>query len=98
MYVQELIGRDTVNTMPLATMDAYRDHGRPAETITDGVDEALRHLKRLEDVGISLPHITAQLEKDGVQAFSDSFEALRIAVEAKRAAEPGWLDEGGAPR
>jgi transaldolase len=98
MYVQELIGRDTVNTMPLATMDAYRDHGRPAETITDGVDEAVRHLKRLEDVGISLPDITAQLEKDGVQAFSDSFEALRIAVESKRAAEPGWLDEGGAPR
>jgi hypothetical protein len=49
----------------------------------------LAHLERLADLGISLPDITAQLEKDGVQAFSESFASLRAAVEAKRAAEPG---------
>ena len=51
LYVQELIGPDTVNTMPLNTMDAFRDHGSPAETVTVGVDEAAAHLDALETVG-----------------------------------------------
>jgi transaldolase len=83
LYVQELIGPDTVNTMPLHTMDAFRDHGRPAETITDGVREAEAHLAALGAVGISMGEITAQLEREGVRAFVDSFEALQSALDEK---------------
>ena len=86
LYVQELIGPDTVNTMPLDTMDAFRDHGLPAETITAGVREVEAHLAALEAVGISLAEITAQLEHDGVRAFVDSYEALQLALDEKRSA------------
>lgn len=84
VYVQELIGPDTVNTMPLGTMDAFRDHGRPAETVTKGVDEAAAHLEALEAVGISMDEVTGRLEREGVQAFVDSFEALQFALEEKK--------------
>jgi transaldolase len=84
LYVQELIGPDTVNTMPLNTIAAYRDHGAPAETVTIGVDEAADHLDALEKVGIDLAEVTEQLEREGVRAFADSFEALRAALEDKR--------------
>jgi len=84
LYVQELIGSDTVNTMPLATMDAFRDHGEPAETVTVGVEEAAYHLAELDRLGIDLGEIGAQLEHDGVRAFADSFESLQLALEAKR--------------
>jgi transaldolase len=89
LYVQELIGPETVNTMPLATMEAYRDHGEPAETVTTGVDVALEHLQGLERSGISMAEVTAQLEADGVKAFSESYEALWAAIEAKRALKMG---------
>ena len=84
LYVEELIGPDTVNTMPLNTIDAFRDHGRPAETVTVGVDEAAAHLDALEKAGISMAEVTEQLERDGVRAFADSFEALRSALDDKR--------------
>ena len=86
LYVQELIGRDTVNTMPLSTIEAFRDHGRPAETITSGVEEARASLTALDAEEISMADVTAQLEAEGVLAFADSFEALYIAVDEKRAA------------
>jgi transaldolase len=84
LYVQELIGPDTVNTMPLNTMDVFRDHGRPAETVTVGVEEATVDLAALEAVGISMGEVTAQLEREGVRAFVDSFEALQSALDEKR--------------
>jgi transaldolase len=84
VYVQELIGSDTVNTMPLNTMDAYRDHGRPAETVTVGVEEAAAHLEALEQAGINMAEVTEQLEREGVRAFADSFEALQSALDEKR--------------
>jgi transaldolase len=83
-----------VNTMPLATMDAYRDHGEPAETVTKEVDEALEHLDALEAAGISLAEVTAQLEIDGVKAFFDSYEALLTALEAKRPSGLGSVSNG----
>jgi len=94
LYVQELIGPDTVNTMPRATMDAYRDHGEPAETVTGEVDAALSQLHALEAAGISLTEVTAQLEVDGVKAFFDSYEALLAALEAKRASRLGSSANG----
>ncbi len=84
LYVQELIGPDTVNTMPLNTMDVFRDHGRPAETVTVGAEEAAADLAALEAVGISMGEVTAQLEREGVRAFVDSFEALQSALDEKR--------------
>jgi transaldolase len=84
MYVQELIGPDTVNTMPLSTMDRFRDHGAPAETVTKGVEEAAAHLEALRAAGIDMNEITAKLESDGVQAFADSFTALTAALDDKR--------------
>ncbi len=84
LYVQELIGADTVNTMPLSTMDAFRDHGSPAETVTVGVDEAAAHLAALERVGIDMGEVTSELEREGVRAFAESFEALQAALERKR--------------
>ena len=94
LYVQELLGPDTVNTMPLATMDAYRDHGDPAETVTKGADGALRQLDSLEEAGVSLTEITAQLEVDGVKAFFESYEALSAALEEKRVSRLGSFVNG----
>ncbi len=86
LYVQELIGPDTVNTMPLNTIAAYRDHGAPAETVDKGQAEARTHLERLNSLGISMAEVTAQLEEEGVKAFVDSHEALLAALGEKRRA------------
>ncbi|MFH0916737.1 MAG: transaldolase [bacterium] len=86
LYVQELIGPDTINTMPLNTMDAFRDHGRPAETVTVAPQEATGDLTALEAAGISMDEVTAQLEREGVGAFAESFEALQMALDEKRRA------------
>jgi transaldolase len=84
LYVQELIGPDTVNTMPLNTLDAFRDHGLPAETVTLDVQEAAARLRALEEAGIAMEEVAARLERDGVRAFAESFEALHAALEVKR--------------
>jgi transaldolase len=91
LYVRELIGPDTVTTIPLATLDAFRDHGKPAQTITVGADEAAGDLAALERAGISMREVTAQLEEEGIQAFADSFEALYLAVEDKRLSLAGVI-------
>ena len=86
LYVQELIGPHTVNTMPLSTMEAFRDHGRPVETITEGLDAARAALDAVAAEGISMTDVTSRLEVEGVLAFADSFESLYAAVDKKRAA------------
>lgn len=85
-YVEPLIGRDTINTMPIETIDAYRDHGRPALTITNGADAARQVLERLAAVGISLDRATRQLEEEGTTKFSVSFDHLIRSIEEKKAA------------
>lgn len=86
LYVEELIGRDTVNTMPPTTMDAFRDHGRVvADSIEADVEGAERTLASLDRLGINLDEITAQLVTDGVKQFSDAADTLLAAVERKRA-------------
>jgi transaldolase/glucose-6-phosphate isomerase len=84
LYIEELIGPDTVNTMPPATIDAFRDHGVVRRTIDEGLDEAQRVFAGLESAGISLDGITAKLQKDGVEAFSKSFDDIRD-ITAKKA-------------
>jgi transaldolase len=86
MYIEELIGPDTVNTMPPATIAAFREHGRVGLTLEQGVDEAEALFRRLEQAGIDLEQITLQLQHDGVRLFAESFDKLLGASEAKRRA------------
>jgi transaldolase/glucose-6-phosphate isomerase len=83
--VQELIGPDTVNTMPPATIDAFRDHGVVRRTIDERLDDARRVLADLAAAGISLDEITDTLQKDGVEAFSKSFDQIHEMTAAKAA-------------
>ncbi|HYM15372.1 MAG TPA: transaldolase [Dehalococcoidia bacterium] len=86
LYVQELIGPDTVNTMPPKTIDAFRDHGTARRTVDEGLDAARDRLAQLAAAGISLVEITDNLQRDGVAAFVKSFEEIQatIAVKAER--------------
>lgn len=84
LYVEELIGPDTVNTMPLATLEAFRDHGRVTRTVDRGLERARAVLEELREVGIDLDAVTEQLEVEGVEAFAKSFEQLLQGVERKR--------------
>jgi transaldolase/glucose-6-phosphate isomerase len=84
VYVEELIGPETVNTMPPATLDAFREHGRPRASLTDDVDAARDTMAALAEVGISITEVTDRLLVDGVQMFSDAFGKLLNAVEQQR--------------
>jgi transaldolase len=84
VYVEELIGPRTVNTMPLETLEAFQDHGRVADTLEQGVDEARELLAELERAGVDYDDVTETLEREGVQKFSDSFAELLDGVAAKR--------------
>jgi transaldolase / glucose-6-phosphate isomerase len=95
LYVEELIGRDTVNTMPPSTMDAFREHGRVApDAIEQDVDGARATLAELGQCGISLREVTQELVADGVQQFADAFDKLFAAIAQRRRA----LSDGDAPR
>jgi transaldolase/glucose-6-phosphate isomerase len=82
--VQELIGRDTVNTMPPATMDAFRDHGKPRLSVTEGVEQAREIRTRLAALGIDLDEVGETLQKEGVESFSKSYEELLAAIKKRR--------------
>jgi len=84
MYVEELIGPHTVNTMPEVTLEAFRDHGEVRDTLTVDVDGARAHLAALEREGISMADVTVQLEVEGVKAFADSLDSLVETLRAKR--------------
>jgi transaldolase / glucose-6-phosphate isomerase len=84
LYVEELIGPDTVNTMPPETMEAFRDHGTVRPRLEESVAEAERDLATLERSGISLDAVTAALTEEGVRLFSDSFDELLGALARKR--------------
>ncbi len=84
MYVEELIGPNTVNTMPPETFAAYRDHGKPAARIQSGLVEARVDLAALEDFGISLDLITSELLVAGLKQFRDAADTLFAAIETKR--------------
>jgi transaldolase len=84
MYVEELIGAETVNTMPEETIRAFQDHGKVAPTLESGLDEAKRVFEQLAQVGVDYDDVTTTLEMEGIQKFTDSFEELLKAIEAKR--------------
>ena len=84
LYVDELIGSDTVNTMPPATMDAYRDHGKPRASLEEDVAAAKTVMDALPTAGISIDAVTAKLVDDGVRLFADAADQLYAAVQKKR--------------
>lgn len=86
VYVEELIGPDTVNTIPPATFDAFRDHGRVRASLTEGLEEAYDTMEALEQVGISMAEVTDRLLKEGVQLFAEPFDKLLAAVDRTRQA------------
>ena len=84
LYVEELIGPDTVNTLPPKTLDAFRDHGRVAPRLSEDLEEAHRRLDALEGLGISLEGITDTLEADGIRSFAEAFGRLLDALAEER--------------
>jgi transaldolase/glucose-6-phosphate isomerase len=97
LYVENLIGPDTVNTLPPATIDAFRDHGRvPGATVKEKLDEARSALAELSRLGIDLEEVGKKLQDDGVAAFVKSFDDLMAALEKKRAAMASSTSSGQA--
>ena len=91
LYVEELIGPDTVNTMPLATLDAFRDHGRVrGDTIMEAVAEAQEALSGLERLGVDLDGITEKLQIDGISAFAADYERV-LGTLAKKVGSPAII-------
>jgi transaldolase len=83
LYVEELIGPQTVNTMPEETIDAFQDHGTVALTLEEGIDEAHELFARIAEAGVDYDDVTATLEREGVEKFSDSFAELLEGIRAK---------------
>ena len=83
LYVEELIGPHTVNTMPLATIDTFRDHGKVADTLTGREKEAREVLDDLGLLDIGIEEVCEKLVRDGVQSFTDSYKKLLEAIERK---------------
>jgi transaldolase len=81
LYAEELIGPDTVDTMPPSTVDAFRDHGQPRNSLTENVAGAQKTMDDLAKAGISMKEVTDKLTDDGVKLFADAFEKLLAAVE-----------------
>ena len=84
LYLEELIGPDTVNTVPPKTLHAFRDHGHARVTLTENVAQAEADIARLPDFGIDLDAITEKLQDDGVDAFAESYDKLLAALKTKR--------------
>ncbi len=83
-YADSLIGAETVNTMPTATVKAYRDHGNPAPRLEEGLEEACNVFPKLESVGVDMREVMDRLLEDGVKAFADSYDALLEEIRKKR--------------
>jgi len=84
IYVEELVGRDTVNTMPRETVEAFLDHGEVRESLTEDVDGARGTLEAFADAGIDYDDVVETLEREGVEKFAKSFQQLFDDVNAKK--------------
>ena len=83
-YVEALIGPDTINTLPIETIDAFRDHGKAQDHLENNLVKATQELQQLEDNGINIDDITQQLEEEGVQKFNKAYEQLLKAIDEKK--------------
>jgi len=88
LYVEELVGPDTVNTLPPATLAAFRDHGKVGETLTKDLHEADEVMAAIADAGVSVEEVTAQLLDDGVRSFAEAYEKLLAVVDQARQEAP----------
>src|SRR5579864_329363 len=94
LYVEELVGPDTINTMPPATMNAFRDHGQVrGDTVMENVNEAEAQLAALKKLGIDLHQVTEKIQEDGVVAFVESLDKLLESLEQKRCAILGQVTD-----
>ena len=82
-YIESLIGADTINTVPLETINAYRDHGDPKSRLEQEVKEAADIMEQLPELGISIDKVTQQLEDEGIKKFNESFDKLMEALTKK---------------
>lgn len=91
LYVEELVGEDTVNTVPPATLDAFRDHGKVRKSLEEDVEGASETMAALERAGVSMQEVTDQLLEDGVRLFSEAFDKLLATIEeeCRKAADTG---------
>jgi len=89
LYVEELVGKDTVNTIPPATLDAFRDHGKVRQSLTEDVPGAEVTMRTLEEAGISMKAVTDTLVEEGVQKFAESFDELFKAIGERLRAHGG---------
>jgi transaldolase len=83
MYIEELVGPDTVNTIPGSTLEAYADHGSPADRIEQGLEEAKALMSQLEEVGIDMQKVTDELIDEGVKSFENAFDKLLDSIGTK---------------
>lgn len=85
LYVDGLIGKNTVNTVPPSTLEAFRDHGKVSESLAQGIEEAVDEIENLKTVGLDLDGITTKLLDEGVTAFENAYDSLLGSIETKRA-------------
>jgi transaldolase/glucose-6-phosphate isomerase len=97
LYIESLIGPDTVNTIPPATYNAFKDHGRVRMSLEEGIDEARQVLAKFAAKGFSLEQITGKLTADGVKSFDESFASLMSTIEARRDSVTRGLAERVSP-
>ena len=88
VYVEDLIGPETVNTMPPATLAAFRDHGRPRPSLVEDIEAAHDHMDTLQKLGFSMDQVTANLLTEGLELFSEAFHKLLTAVEKSTQGHP----------
>ncbi|MGA9213508.1 transaldolase [Kaistella sp.] len=84
LYVENLIGKDTINTLPMETIDAFRDHGKVAETLTEDIDDSNKAMEDLEKSGIDIDKITEKLENEGIEKFNQAYDKLMISIENQK--------------
>lgn len=84
LYVENLIGKDTINTLPIATIDAFRDHGKAAKTLTQNIEEANTTMEELKNKGIDINIITEKLEAEGIEKFNQAYEKLIKSIDNQK--------------
>lgn len=84
LYVGNLIGKETINTLPMETIDAFRDHGKVTDSLTEGIEEAKTDLDELMKIGIDIDKITQQLEDEGIEKFNSAYDKLLKSIEDQK--------------
>ena len=84
LYVENLIGKDTINTLPMETLDAFRDHGNVAETLTQNIGDANQAIEEMEKIGIDIDKITKKLENEGIEKFNGAYEKLLKSINEQK--------------